>query len=52
MAKINKVTKVTTRNYSYKQMVERVDPKRKTEPEVGYFFSNNRKFDNKKDPYK
>ena len=42
---------VTTRTYSYKQMVERADPKRKTEPEVGYEFSNRRRFVTPKDPY-
>jgi hypothetical protein len=46
------VIKVTSRNYSYRQMVERADPKRRTEPEVAYKFSNNRKFNAKRDPYK
>ena len=52
MAKINKVTKVTTRKYNYKQMVERADPKRRTDPDPGYVFGNGRKFATKKDPYK
>ena len=52
MARINKVTKVTTRKYSYRQMVERIDPKRKTRPEVVYEFGGNRNFAGKRNPYK
>lgn len=52
MAYVKAAKKVTTRKYSYRQMVERADPKRRTEPEVAYYFSNNRKFNDKKDPYK
>ena len=51
MAKINKVVKVTTRTYNYKQMVERLEPKRRSAPTPGYEFGNNRRFNTPRDPY-
>ena len=51
MAKTNRVIKVTTRNYNYKTLVQRRDPKRRTEPEPAYRFSNGRKFTDKRNPY-
>lgn len=51
MATADKILRVRTRVYSYKQMVDRVDPKRKIRPEPAYKFSNGRTFNSPRDPY-